>query len=378
MSARHARLRLRYRPASDVLSGEIELGTLAADHPTVDEPDADLHIEWRPGLDLDGLMLSAFQVVHASALVESESMRRLPPEVVNLARQLIASGRGTLRPGASAIEQVQARADSEAHLTTTQLLRPTTAPDIVPPRSTRTPSRAPQRPLIQTRFTKLARYAPMSPPSIDNFGWLAAESSTSEPRQPDASALDATFLAALHDSLPDDAVRDLQRNNLLDSDDDELDADDLLDAGDVLDAIDAANVAAALERVATAIAQVGSADDLNRSDQLVRLLRELAAVLSDEPGITSPGTSAAARRAARGGLGLSNSERARLRWALTALDSPITWQPAITELESLAEQLGTLRPTAAPRPPKPSPPRSTPRRTPRSPGHRSPPDGAGE
>ena len=360
-----------------MLSGEIELGTLAADHPTVDEPDADLHIEWRPGPELDGLMLSAFQVVHASALVESESMRRLPPEVVNLARQLIASGRGTLRPGASALEQVQARADSEAHLTTTQLLRPTTAPDIVPPRSTRSARRQPKNPPVRSRVERYNLRSPMSPPSSDSLGWLAFESSTSGPHQPDASEAGATFLDAVHRRLPDDAIRDLPRNNPLDSDD-ELDAPDLLDAGDVLDAIDAANVAAALERVAAAIAQVGSADDLNRSDQLVRLLRELAAVLSDEPGITSPGTSAAARRAARGGLGLSNTERGRLRWALTALDSPTTWQPAITELEALAEQLGIPRPTATPRPPKPSPPRSTPRQAPRSPGHRSPRDGAGE
>ena len=67
MSAHHARVRLRYRPASDVLSGEIELGTLAADDRVVETTDADIHLEWRPGLAASGMLLSAFQVVHASA-----------------------------------------------------------------------------------------------------------------------------------------------------------------------------------------------------------------------------------------------------------------------------------------------------------------------
>jgi hypothetical protein len=349
-----------------VLSGEIELGTLAADHRVVEEPDLDTHIEWRPGLDLDGLMLSAFQVVHASALVEGDAMRRLPPEVVTLAAQLIATGRGALRRGASAIEQVQARADSEAHLTVEQLLRPTTAPELTPPRPTgRNARHTPSPPLLHSRLTRPEPGAPLEPLDDQPREWRLTSRSSARPQFPDLE----------HIPLPADVASFTSHELRADA------PDDRLDAGDVLDAIDTSRVAAALERVAAAIAHLGDSDDLRRADQLVRLLRELAAVLSDEPGNTSPGTSAAARRAARGGLALSTTERARLRWALTSLDTPATWQPAIAELEALAEQLGAPHPdTASPttRAPKPSTPPTSPRRTPRSPGHRSPRDGAAE
>lgn len=246
MSARHARVRLRYRPASDVLSGEIELGTLAADERIVESTDADLHLEWRPRLDADGLLLSAFQIVHASALVHGAAVQRLPAHVVDLARQLVRSGAGALRPGASTIEQVQARADAEAHLTVPQLLRPATSPD---PRGT-TPSTAPA------------------------------------------------------------------------------------DAGQ------AHQLAAAIEHVATAIERLpGAGDDLHRTDEFVRLARELASVLRDHPGTTSPGTSAAARRAARGGLPLCATERSRLRRALDAVDDTSSWARAVDALTALAADL---------------------------------------
>jgi hypothetical protein len=342
-----------------VLSGEIELGTLAADHRVVEEPDLDTHIEWRPGLDLDGLMLASFQVVHASALVEGDTMRRLPPDVVTLSRQLIATGRGTLRRGASAIEQVQARADAEAHLTVEQLLRPATAPELTPPRPTgRNARRASSPPLLQSRLTRPEPGAPLD--DLRREGRITGRSSAG-PQFPELE----------HITLPADVASFTSHAFRADT------PDERLDAGDVLDAIDTSRVAAALERVAAAIAHLGDSDDLRRADQLVRLLRELAAVLSDEPGNTSPGTSAAARRAARGGLALSTSERARLRWALTSLDTPATWQPAIAELEALAEQLGAPRPDSqAPttRSPKPS----TPRGAPRPPGRQPPPDGAAE
>lgn len=304
MSARHARLRLRYRPASDVLSGEIELGTLAADHRVVESPDADTHIEWRPGLHLDGLMLAAFQVVHASALVEGEVMRRLPPEVVNLSRQLIRTGRGALRAGASTIEQVQARADAEAHLTDSQLLRPAAAPELVTPRPAR---RTTRNTVARSRSNAVRPPAALAPPDGTSPAWRAESARFGEPP-----------LLRLTDTVDD--------------------------AGDVLDAIDAGNAATAIEQVATAIAALEGDDDLGRNEQLVRLLRELAGVLRDQPGTTSPGTSAAARRAIRGGLALSNSERARLRWALATLDQRDRWGTAIDELHALAGELGRPRP----------------------------------
>ncbi|MFZ9629371.1 MAG: hypothetical protein ACO3C1_08465 [Ilumatobacteraceae bacterium] len=245
MSARHARVRLRYRPASDVLSGEIELGTLAADDRVVESTDSDVHLEWRPGLAADGLLLSAFQLVHASALIDSAAAQRLPRHVVELSRQLIRSGAGALRPGASAIEQVQARADAEAHLTVQQLLRPADQPD------------------------------PRTPPT----------------------------------ATPADADQ-------------------------------ARRVAAAIEHLVSTIERLpGADDDLHRTVEFVRLARELAAVLRDRPGATAPGTAAAARRAARGGLPLCATERSRLRWALEAVDDASAWPRAVDALTALTADL---------------------------------------
>lgn len=290
-----------------MLSGDIELGTLAADHRVVESPDSDTHIEWRPSLELDGLMLSAFQVVHASALVEGEALQRLPAQVLDLARQLVRTGRGALRAGASAIEQVQARADTDAHLTAAQLLRPATAPRLAEPRRQRRHAGSPSAavdtgPAFDLPGTSPS-YAPLQAMSVDGL------------------------------SADDDL-------------DDEYDAlsDDELGVDDVLDAIAAGHAAAAIEQVATAISRLGGDDELRRADQLVRLLRELATVLRHEPGSTSPGTSAAARRAIRGGLALGDSERSRLRWALRALDTPARWDDAVAELGALAEQLGSQRP----------------------------------
>lgn len=242
MTAHHAVVRLRYRPASDVVSGEVELGALADTTTVVESPDADTHLEWRPCRVADGNMLSSFQIVHVSSVLDADTLRRLPPEVASLVRQLVKSGRGALREGASTLEQVQARADTEATLTAGQLLRPTSAPLVT-----------------------------------------------------------GSSVAADHDL--------------------------------------ALAVAAAAHRLATIIAALPHPDDLARRDRLVHLLRELADVMRAEPGTTSPGTAAAARAAVRGGLPLTSSERRRLRWALSALEHPSTWDRGLQTLVSLTEAL---------------------------------------
>lgn len=288
MSTQRARVVLRYLPASDVLSGVIELGTLAADQSTVESPNADTHLEWRQGIEINGPLLSAFQLVHASALLESDHAPDLPTMVLDLARQLIRSGRGALRPGASAIEQLQARATTESALPLAQLLRP---------RSTGVTDAMQSRPLPSaTSAPRALRMPALLPPSA------RAEHSD-----------DSTMLAP-----PATASVDIHPARR-----------------------DAMALAAALREFATATALLNDRDDdLHRTDTLVRLLRELASVLADGDGHTaSPGTTAAARRAIRGGLPLGDTERRRLRWALHAVDERSAWDDAAIELQSLADDL---------------------------------------
>lgn len=242
MTAHHAVVRLRYRPASDVVGGEVELDALADTAVIVESPDADTHLEWRRSRGGEETVLASFQIVHVSSVLDSDTLRRLPPEVASLVRQLVRSGRGALRNGASALEQVQARADTEATLTLGQLRRPATTPTAVP-------------------------------------------------------------------------------------------TDSAADTGLAL------AVTAAVHRLATVLAALPHRDELGRRDQLVHLLRELADVMRADPGTPSPGTSAAARAAVRGGVPLTGGERRRLRAALAALDHPNTWRSGLDGIVSLTDTL---------------------------------------
>jgi len=248
VSPRLAQVHLRYRPASDVLSGDVELGTLAADQSVTDTLDADTYFEWRHSTVVDGLVLSSFQILHAAARLDGPPLSMLPAEVLVLARQVIASGTAALRPEATMIERLKAKADTTALLTVDQLL--------------------------QSSAGAVAT-APLPPTPAE---------------QSQAGAL-----------------------------------------------------AAAIDQVASVIARLPEPVEATRTNELVHLAHELAAVLRETPGTTSPGTSAAARRAARYALPLDTSSRSMLWRALTEVDDRRHWQSALVRFNSLAADLDRQR-----------------------------------
>ncbi|MFM7253439.1 MAG: hypothetical protein ACKO27_10295 [Ilumatobacteraceae bacterium] len=248
MSPRLAQVHLRYRPASDVLSGDIELGTLAADQPITENLDADTYFEWRQCTVADGLVLSSFQVLHAAARPDGPPLSLLPAEVRVLARQVIASGTAALRPGATIIERLKVKADTTALLTIDQLLQSSAGATAAEP-------------------------PPPTPAERSQAGALAA----------------------------------------------------------------------AIDEVAAVIARLPEHVEARRTNELVHLAHELAAVLRETPGTTSPGTSAAARRAARHALPLDTSSRSMLWRALTEVDDRRHWQSALLTFNSLAADLDRQR-----------------------------------
>lgn len=264
-----ARVHLRYRPASDVLSGDIELSTIhaagtgqgthavASTRSIAEAPDADSHLEWqRADDDPDTEYLAAFHIVHASARLDSGTMPSLPPALMSLAADLVASGLRTLNDSTSALARVQAKVEVVLQLPPRDLVRPRHT-------STSNESDDAGEPLIV-------------PPSWSVDRSQLAAVGTSLQRL-------ATVLHTLTASVPDREAR--------------------------------------------------------RTEQLTQLLRELASVLSQGRGAVAPGTTAAARRAIRGGLPLTTTERSMLRTALGQLDTTTSWSQAISAINELASGL---------------------------------------
>lgn len=117
--ARTAQVRLRYRPASDVLSGDIELGMLAAGDPATESADADTHLRWFPVLG-DGEVLAGFHLVHASA----RSLTALPTALARLVPHLIERGAAELVTCSTPLHRAELRIDSSVRLPVIHLARP--------------------------------------------------------------------------------------------------------------------------------------------------------------------------------------------------------------------------------------------------------------
>ncbi|CAB4364878.1 MAG: hypothetical protein F2681_12155 [Actinobacteria bacterium] len=105
-----------------------------------------------------------------------------------------------------------------------------------------------------------------------------------------------------------------------------------------LDRRSATQLSHALCQLADAVHTRVPADDVVEAlhtDHLARLLRELSSTIQHQHGSTSPGTTAAARVAARAGDTFSVGELATLEQTLTALDDPASWPSASTSLHHL-------------------------------------------
>lgn len=238
-----ALLRLRYRPNSDVLSGEVVLPFEASGDDEIREsPDADTHLVWWRQRSQRIELLRSFHVVHASSRL-ADDPGVLPSVVAEHALHLIRQVQLDTEPGGDLLALVQARAEAEVQVPQAGLARP--EHELLPPDT-----------------------------------WAVARA--------DIDTLVAT-LARLADLLSD--------------------------------------------------APTTGGLEAGRTLALVRLLRELGSVIRTTRGRTSPGTTAAARRAVRGGVPLTSGERRLLKQALAQLDSQRTWPEARAILQQLADSV---------------------------------------
>lgn len=129
------RLLMRYRPGSDVLSGEIHHCMLTPADPVLHQPDADSSYAWVPLLE-GGEVLGAFQLVHAAARLATAGPSELPPAVLTLARRLVrrATDRFDRCDTTRAVDQLDLLRAVELHdsfVPLTRLRRPA-VPDTAP------------------------------------------------------------------------------------------------------------------------------------------------------------------------------------------------------------------------------------------------------
>ncbi|CAB4889916.1 unannotated protein [freshwater metagenome] len=126
MTGTTARLSLRYRPASDVLSGEVDVYPTGAEQIS-DSPDTDSVLVWSRPANTSGTgsdVLRSFHLVHATARSSTDSFRFLPAAVSTLVSQLMASDQQPSLTQASTLERVRAVRQSTHDLPIDSLRRP--------------------------------------------------------------------------------------------------------------------------------------------------------------------------------------------------------------------------------------------------------------
>jgi hypothetical protein len=101
----------------------------------------------------------------------------------------------------------------------------------------------------------------------------------------------------------------------------------------------AAGVARVLSDLANAIGDGANDADPAPTTRLTTVLRELASTIGASGGLASPGCSAAARVATRGGTPLTAGERTTLATLLGQLDNPGQWPDTIEGLQQLTDRL---------------------------------------
>jgi hypothetical protein len=289
MTVRRVMVRLRYRPASDILTGTVELDGLPVLETIETAHDADSTVHWARIVDPDTScpdpndtsdtleVLSSFHLIHARALSQAGSLPGLPAELVTHIESVIRSGLSSLRHDAPTLERVQARSEAAVALSLRQLRRPDEG----------------------------ALYAPAQ--------W---SSDPGERRQ--ASASLRRLSSALSSPPPPDLDESLSSPQWL----------------------------AASTRRAVRSAPPAPSRATERSTRVARLIDELATVLDTSDGLAAPGTSAAAALAADDDQSLSPGDREILGRALRSMATPTSWHQASRDLDSIAEHLEHEGPAA--------------------------------
>jgi|GEM_PF-5029773 len=280
MTARRVLLRLRYRPASDILTGTVDLDGFPVLETIETSLDADTTLHWARLVDPDTScpdpsdtsdtleVLSSFHLIHAHALVRSGSLPGLPADVLPHLRAVMQSGMGSLRADASTLERVQARSEASVPLALRQLRRPDEGALYAPPQWSSDPD---DRKAASSSLRRLssALSAPASAPQT----WFALRSTPMAPPPPPRPAPDLAGPAS------------------------------------------------------------------TRSARVARLIDELASVLETSDGLGAAGTSAAAAEAASNDPTLSADDREALGQTLRSMANPSTWRRASRDLDRVAEHL---------------------------------------
>ena len=276
MTTRRVLLRLRYRPASDILTGAVELENLPVLETVETSLDADTTVQWARLVDPDTScpdpadtsdtleVLSSFHLIHADALLHSDALPSLPADLLPHLRSVIHSGLAALRADASTLERVQARSEVTVPLSLRQLRRPDEGAVYAPAQWASDPA---DRRAASNSLRRLS--AALSPPELPTERRATPISPSMPPR-----------------------------------------------------------------RVAAPVAPAS-----RRSERVAHLIDELASVLETSDGLSAPGTTAAAALAARLDPDLPDDEREILGQTLRSMSNPSAWRRASRDLDRVTDHL---------------------------------------
>ena len=123
MSHPIARVSLRYRPGADVLSSQVDLREVRADHAITESPDADSTIVWSSASHGDSVQyLTSFQFVHASARLDRDTLP-LPAGLTATVRTLMQTAHESIAEVDNPLAKVRARAEASTELALDALRR---------------------------------------------------------------------------------------------------------------------------------------------------------------------------------------------------------------------------------------------------------------
>jgi hypothetical protein len=284
MTTNMRRLRLRYQPSSDVLTGQIEppeASTISGTEIS-ERPDADLSLSWRA--TSEGPQLARFHLLHASHRLASRNVDHLAPSVLNAATTFID------------------RIRLDDSVTTTE----------------ESPGRH------HTVRARADRF-----PSLDDTDLMAqaiAELSHASDIRVDRPFHELMSRSEVAIEVPSSDLR--RRTAAVDPS--ELDATAARRVGNAV-----SRLAAALERQPIPSHPL----EAHRLTSLIFALQELAGALETSNGLTAPGASAAARESVRGGLPFTRNEQQALKSALSDLDDRRRWAEAVDALDLISQSL---------------------------------------
>lgn len=178
-------LRLTYRPMSDLLIGQVDLGALSDDsvahtndHTEAPDADSELVWQWLPAsAETDAPVLTSFAVVHAMARYEADTLRMLPRDIAALAAEFGRTHQAIAEACPNTLERVRYRGITEASVRLASLQRSEAQESQTIPglqREALAVARAIDR-FTDAIALVMAQHADSEPPALVRFRGLARE-----------------------------------------------------------------------------------------------------------------------------------------------------------------------------------------------------------